>query len=366
MSENKKRGASAYLLVFGILAAIIAAAALSTLLFNRTATTGLQGGNLSYYGRAPQIVGISSWINSPPLNITKLKGKVVLVDFWTYSCINCIRTIPFLNALNREYGGDGLVIIGVHTPEFQFEHNLTNVEAAVRRFNITYPVALDNNYGTWGAYNNQYWPADYLVDANGIIRYESFGEGPESFNGLQQAIRGLLEAANYPLPQQNVSLADQLNFTQPISPEMYLGYGEIQSGRSNYFGEALHPASAYNYTIPNAIQPDVIYLSGDWYSAQDSIIAEGNNSRLILVYRAKDLNVVASGNGGNSTIRILLNGTTPSQDRIGSNVRLYNGIATAGIGQSQLYNLINASSYGVSQIEINASTGFRIYTFTFG
>ena len=123
----------------------------------------------------------------PPLNITQLKGKVVLIDFWTYSCINCIRSIPHLNAWQREYGGNGLVIIGVSTPEFQFEHNYSNVYAAVKKFNITYAVALDNNYSTWDAYGNEYWPAEYLIDKNGDIRYASFGEG--DYNTTENVIR---------------------------------------------------------------------------------------------------------------------------------------------------------------------------------
>ncbi len=367
MSEQKKSKMSTYALVFGVLVVIIAAAALSTLIFDMPANQGLSGSNLSDYGAAPNIVGISAWINSPPLNISKLKGKVVIVDFWTYSCINCIRTIPFLSAMQQEYGNNGLVIIGVHTPEFQFEHNLTNVQNAVKKFNITYPVALDNNYSTWDAYKNEYWPADYVIDANGIIRYESFGEGPDAFNQIQQAVRKLLIQANYALPSNIMNINDSLNFSQPISPEMYLGYQELDIGRANYFGNqgGLQPNVAYNYTIPNVSQPDTIYLGGQWYGAPDSIIAE-NGSVLLLVYRARDLNIVASGNGANTSLEVGLDGQNLPANDLGTDVHLLNGTAVVNIGASRLYNLVSAPSYREHIIEIKANRNVRIYTFTFG
>lgn len=363
-----------YILVFGAITAIIVLAGLSIPLFNMNLaqqgniTGNYSIANLHNYGPAANIQGIMAWINSPPINISKLRGRVVIVDFWTYSCINCIRTIPFLNALQSTYGKDGLVIIGVHTPEFQFEHNLTNVEDAVKRFNITYPVALDNNYSTWDAYGNEYWPADYVIDKNGNIRYESFGETPTSFNQTQQIVRAMLEnASNTQLPSA-ISISDALNFSQPISPEMYFGYQELETGRTNYFGniEGIKPNNVSDYIITNISQVDTIYLSGNWYNAQDSMIAEGNGSKIFLIYRAKNVNVVASGNGGNSTISILLNGTEPANNYLGSNVKISNGNAVAQIGTSQLYSLVSAPAYGIHELEINASAGFRIYTFTFG
>ena len=369
IKEKRKFKVNTYMIVFGIIVIIVVIAALSTFVFNKNlSSTKVSLESLKNYGPAPNVQGISAWINSPPLNISQLKGKVVLVDFWTYSCINCIRTIPFLNALQSEYGNDGLVIIGVHTPEFQFEHNLTNVENAVKRFNITYPVALDNNYSTWDAYGNEYWPADYLIDKNGDIRYESFGEGPSSFNQTQQVVRELLENASYILPSNIIDVTDALNFSQQISPEMYFGYQELAGGRTNYFGnlQGFQPNNVSNYTISNVSQVDTIYLSGEWYNAPDSMIAESNNSKIFLVYRAKYVNVVASGNGGNANITVMLNGNELQQDYLGSDVRISGAKAIAEINSSRLYNIISAPSYGVNELEINASSGFRIYTFTFG
>lgn len=361
---------SIYVIVFAVIVAVIAIAAVSSFVFNKnfTTTKNVTLSNLTNYGQAPNIRGISAWINSPPLNITKLKGKVVVVDFWTYSCINCIRTIPFLNALQNEYGNDGLVIIGVHTPEFQFEHNLTNVQNAVKRFNITYAVALDNNYSTWDAYSNQFWPADYIIDKNGTIRYESFGESPTDFNQTQQVIRELLVQAGYTIPANGVSVKDAINFTQNISPEMYLGYEELESGRTNYIGDlqGIQPNETTNYTIRNISTQYPIYLSGEWYNAPDSMIATSNNSRIILFYRAKSVNIVASGNNGVANITILLNGTIPQTNYIGSDVKISGNSAKIQVSNSRLYNLISGPSYGVHELEINATPGFRIYTFTFG
>lgn len=359
---------SIYVIVFGAIAVIAAIAALSTLFFNKSLSQNVNLSDLQDYGQAPNIQGISAWINSPPLNISQLRGKVVIVDFWTYSCINCIRTIPFLNALESTYGNDGLVIIGVHTPEFQFEHNLTNVENAVKRFNITYPVALDNNYATWDAYGNEYWPADYIIDKNGEIRYESFGEGPTNFNDIQQVVRELLENAGYTNLPAPVNVTDPLNFSQEISPEMYFGYAELEEGRTDYIGNlnGLRPNNVTDYVITNFSQGYAIYLSGEWYSSPYNMTAESNDSRIILLYRAKDVNFVASGNINGSRVTLLLNGTVPSAIYLGSNSHLLGGKATVNVSAPKLYNIISAPSYGYHELEINASPGFSIYTFTFG
>ncbi len=354
------KNANVYLLVFGLIVLLVAAAALSTVFFNKQGTTGsTSGSNLTSYGPAPPIVGISGWINSQPLNISQLKGKVVLVDFWTYSCINCIRSIPHLNAWQNAYGSNGLEIIGVSTPEFQFEHNYSNVYAAVKKFNITYPVALDNNYQTWDSYGNEYWPADYLIDANGIVRYVSFGEG--DYNQTENAIRALLVQAGYTIPAQPTSVPLGVNFSGIQSPEIYLGYAKARQplGANEQFA----PNQTATYPTVNVTQQNVVYLEGQWYNEPDSMVAV-NNSRLLLVYNAKNVNIVASGN---STITLKLNGANLNSSYLGSDDMIANGIATAAIGPSRLYNIVSGPSYnGWHELEINASPGFRIYTFTFG
>jgi thiol-disulfide isomerase/thioredoxin len=142
-------------------------------------------------GIAPEFTGIDKWLNSPPLTMQQLRGKVVLVDFWTYTCINCINTLPYVKRWDERYRSEGLVVVGVHTPEYPFERKTANVEAAIKRFNLRYPVAQDNQYATWGAYNNQYWPAIYLIDKKGRIAYTHFGEG--AYEETEAQIRRLLE-----------------------------------------------------------------------------------------------------------------------------------------------------------------------------
>jgi thiol-disulfide isomerase/thioredoxin len=146
------------------------------------------------YGAAPEFTGIEQWLNSPPLTLAGLRGKVVLVDFWTYSCINCLRTLPHVNRWAETYGTQGLVVVGVHTPEFPFERSTANVHTAMRRFGVKHPVAQDNRYATWSAYENKYWPATYLIDARGRIRYKHFGEG--RYEQTEAAIRNLLASAS--------------------------------------------------------------------------------------------------------------------------------------------------------------------------
>ncbi len=374
MSRTKK-GTNIYLIVFGIIAVIIIAAALSTLLFNHKASAkNVSLSNLQNLGPAPNIRGISEWINynslglsenSSHLNMSQLKGKVVLVDFWTYSCINCIRSIPHIEAWYNEYGKDGLVIIGVSTPEFQFEHNYSNVLSAVKQFNITYPVALDNNYSTWDAYSNEYWPADYLIDANGSIRYVALGEG--GYNQTAQVIRELLESAGYSIPSYTTNVPLGVNFSDIGSPEMYFGYQELENGRTNYFGdsEGFHPDTKYNYTLSNVSRPNTIYLGGEWYSAPDSMIAV-NGSEIFLIYQARKVNVVASGNGTSTSITVKLDGENLNASYLGSDAHLVNGTAVVNVSASRLYNIVSAPSYGSHILEIEAKPGFRIYTFTFG
>ncbi|QQG40918.1 MAG: redoxin domain-containing protein [Candidatus Levyibacteriota bacterium] len=180
----------------------------------------LKSSSLSNYGRAPEFVGISNWIGSKPLTMQELKGKVVLIDFWTYTCINCIRTLPYVTSWYEKYKDKGFMVIGVHTPEFEFEKKTENVENAIKMYNITYPVAQDNNYAIWQAYNNQYWPAKYLIDANGNIRYTHFGEG--KYEETEKAIQALLEEAGRKVDGKVVKVEDQTPKTR-LTPETYLG-----------------------------------------------------------------------------------------------------------------------------------------------
>jgi thiol-disulfide isomerase/thioredoxin len=350
---------NSYLVVFGIIGALILAALVSTIVFNKSiSANNVSLSALPDLGPAPAIQGISGWINSQPLNLSQLRGKVVLVDFWTYSCINCIRSIPHLNAWYNEYGGNGLVIIGVHTPEFLFEHSYTNVVSAVQRFGIKYAVALDNNYSTWDAYENRYWPADYLVDKNGDIRYVTFGEG--NYNQTGQVIRELLVNAGYSVPSNMTSVPIGVNFSQIGTPEIYLGYATAREAIGNAQGFAQN--QTVDYRPQNISQNNTVYLSGSWYDAPDSLVAV-NDSRIFLVYKADKVNVVA---GGNSVISIRLDGENLSQSALGSDAHISGGRAVVNVSASRLYNVVSTPSYGWHIVEIDAGPGFRIYTFTFG
>lgn len=354
-----------YALVFGLIVLVVILAWLSSFLFTQAAAPVTNVSNLQNYGPAPGIQGISGWINSPPLNMSQLKGKVVLVDFWTYSCINCIRTIPHLNAWYNEYGGsNGLVIIGVSTPEFAFEHNYTNVLSAVKQFGIKYPVALDNNYSTWEAYNNHYWPADYIIDKNGNIRAEQFGEG--DYNQTEAIIRELLVNAGYSVPSQTTNASLGVNFSEIGSPEMYFGYLNA-AGHGSYFAsqDGFQPNRTVLYRFQNITQPNTIYLSGAWFNAPDSMIAV-NGSMIFLVYKADKVNLVASGNGHNTSIVVKLDGQNLNQSSLGSDAHLVNGVAVVNISGARLYNLVSTPSYGIHLIEIDANPNVRAYTFTFG
>ncbi len=359
---------NAYVIVFGLIAIVVVAAVLSSLVAylspttgNSSATSNLSG--LHDYGPAPNFQGTDGWINSPPLNLSDLRGKVVLVDFWTYSCINCIRTIPYLNAWYGKDGGNGFVIVGVHTPEFQFEKNYTNVLAAVKSFGIKYPVALDSKYATWNAYNNKYWPADYLLDKNGDIRDIQIGEG--GYNTTEMLIQELLQNAGYktsPGIAANAVNGTNVNFAEVGTPEIYVGYSTSRFPIGN--AQGFSQDQVVNYTITGPMQNNTVYFSGRWFSAPDSVIASGNYSKLFLIYKAKVVNIVAQGNS--SMIVVGLNGGNLPSAYLGSDLILRGDIAVANIGSARLYNIIVTPSYGWHVLEIIAGPGFRLYTFTFG
>lgn len=348
-----------YLVVFGVVGVFVFLALFSTLFFNSNiSSSSLNVSNLTNYGQAPQFQGIAHWINSQPLNLSALKGKVVLVDFWTYSCINCIRTIPYLNAWENKYSSNGLVIVGVHSPEFAFETNYTNVLNAVRQFGISYPVAMDNNHSTWNAYSNRYWPADYLIDANGNVRAFEFGEG--NYATTEKEIQQLLKSAGYTPASGIVNLTSSANFSQIGTPEIYFGYNEARQPLGN--SQGFSQGEVVNYSISDLNLANTAYLSGFWFDAPDSVLAV-NDSRIFLTYSAKNVNIVASGN---ATISIRLDGHNLNQSSLGSDDQFINRTAVANITSSRLYNVISSPSYGQHTLEIDASPGFRIYTFTFG
>jgi thiol-disulfide isomerase/thioredoxin len=304
---------------------------------------------------APEFTGIDHWLNSSPLTMAGLRGKVVLIDFWTYSCINCIRTLPYVESWYQKYAADGFVVVGVHAPEFVFEHDTANVTAAIARFGITYPVAQDNEFGTWNAYNNEYWPADYLIDAGGHVRDTHFGEG--NYLETEATIRSLLaEAGAAALPTPGTS-AEAPPFGAGQTQETYLG-----SDRSSYLaGRGSTPAGTSSFTLPDQ-QPDNTFGLGGTFDVQPQYItATAAGDKIALTFTARDVYLVmAADSPVPATVKVAgANGVAETED-----------VAADGsmtIGSARLYQLVHlpAAAHGTVTITFNAP-GARAYAFTFG
>jgi thiol-disulfide isomerase/thioredoxin len=323
----------------------------------------------SQFRKAPEFKGITSYINTNQTKLSDLKGKVILVDFWTYSCINCIRTLPYLVDWNQKYSDKGLVIVGVHSPEFEFEKNINNVKQAVARFGIKYPVLLDNDHETWNAYQNSYWPRKYLVDSDGYIRYDHIGEG--GYAETENAIKSLLaersnqqglEISNLNQTKLIVPGAQSVDFNQIKSPELYFGYQYARAQLGNIQG--FNPEKTVNYTIPGSnLESNVIYLQGLWKNNPDSMELVGSNGKIMLAYSAKSINIVAGGKG-EAIVKEDGKGNQTNNTFKGNDVNSEGRLTVDG---QRLYNIADHTNYGNHQIEIAArGPGFKVYTFTFG
>lgn len=318
----------------------------------------------SQYPLAPNLVGISGYVNTTPDSLkSQMQNKVVLYDFWTYSCINCLRTLPYLKAWNEKYADKGLLIIGVHSPEFEFEKDINNVKMAVQKYGITYPVVLDSDHQTWDAFGNRYWPAEYMTDYLGHIRHTHFGEG--DYDQTEQVIQQLLsERANHLglSISTNMSLVNlqQHQFSNQQTPELYFGY-DFAMGRS-FIGnqDGFQPGNTVKYTLPTTLSQDHFYLDGDWQNLPDSMKLTSDSGKIVLPYFAKDVHIVATG--PNTDIQVLLDGNPISKIDAGQD--LQNG--TAHISENRLYNIVSSTQAGPHTLTLIAKTGFQIYTFTFG
>jgi thiol-disulfide isomerase/thioredoxin len=301
------------------------------------------GSKLPDYGRAPEFAGISHWLNTPgdrALTLGALRGKVVLVDFWTYSCINCIRTLPHLRAWYAAYHRDGLEIVGVHTPEFAFEHVLSNVRGATRDLHVTWPVALDNGYKTWNAYSNEYWPAEYLIDRFGHVRHEHFGEG--EYGQTEADIRNLLAQNGVAVPVRHASVADQTP-DEIVTPESYLGYARLE----RYAGTPVRPDAVTAYRFPASLPQNELSYAGEWRIGGERAVAVAN-ARLRLHFHARNVYVVLGGRG---TVESLVDGR-----RLG----------TIRVDADRLYTVISGSAVRDGVLELRFSRGVNGYSFTFG
>jgi cytochrome c biogenesis protein CcdA/thiol-disulfide isomerase/thioredoxin len=301
--------------------------------------------SLPDYGPAPQFAGIQQWLNTPgdrPLTLAGLRGRVVLIDFWTYSCINCIRTLPHLEAWDRAYRNDGLTIVGVHTPEFAFEHVVSNVKKAIHDFGIRYPVAIDNDYGTWNAWGNNAWPAEYLIDRSGHVRSYKAGEG--DYDGSEREIRQLL-AEGGPTPTGRLVAGPDMTPTELTTPESYLGYERLD----RFAGpDRIVPGAASTYRFPSSLAQDDLAYSGRWRVQGQRIVAL-RNARLRLHFHAKNVYLVLGGKG---TAQVLVDGRPVKTDRV--------------TGIPRLHTLLSYPAVHDAVLELRFSPGVAGYAFTFG
>ncbi|WP_030905767.1 cytochrome c biogenesis protein CcdA [Streptomyces sp. NRRL F-5126] len=300
--------------------------------------------DLADCGKAPAISGIQQWFNTPggkPLPASALKGKVVLVDFWAYSCINCQRAIPHLNAWYQEYEKDGLVVVGVHAPEYAFEHVPANVRAGAKRLHMRYPIALDNKFTTWNSFGNDSWPAEYLIDAKGEVRHVAVGEG--EYDTSERLIRQLLTAAHpgVHLPPAT-HVADTTPTDQDLTPETYLG-----SERAGSFVDGRLSEGVRRFTAPSSVPGNAFALDGTWSVGKESLTAK-KDAAIKLAFSADDVYLDVSGTG---TITTTLDGRTTTQTVSGA---------------PDIYTVVHGDSPTSGTLEVKLSPGLSAYSFTFG
>ena len=288
---------------------------------------------------APEFSGISSWLNSQPLTVESLRGKVVLVQFWTYSCINCLRTLPYVTKWHEQYKDKGLVVVGVHTPEFAFEKERANVETAIKRLGIHHPVAQDNQYRTWRAFGNQYWPAAYLIDRSGTIVATQFGEG-----GYQQLENAIARLVGEPMPAAQTTDPD---LSAVATPEMYLG-SEKNDGA--IVDQQIATSGERTYAPPDDVPPNRFALSGLWNVTHDRATSSADGDEILLRFNAPKVNLVA-GSLSPQTLSVIVDGTPQPP---------------VTVDGSRLYSLYNGAS-GEHELRMRVpKAGLSAYSFTFG
>jgi cytochrome c biogenesis protein CcdA/thiol-disulfide isomerase/thioredoxin len=304
------------------------------------------GPTLENCGAAPDFTGITTWLNTPgdkPLSLAGLRGKTVLIDFWTYSCINCQRTLPHLEAWYNSYSKDGFEIVGVHTPEFAFEHVVSNVKAQSAALGVKYPVAVDNDDATWNAYSNQYWPAEYLIDPNGMVRHVAFGEG--DYGTTEELIRQLVSERDPGVTLPKATDLPDKTPTEQQTPETYLGY---QYAPLHTTGSMPVQNAASTSKLPGKVNQDTFAVGGTWTSTAEELTA-GPGAQLQLNYQAKDVYLVIGGTG---TVGVQVNGKTTRTLSIK--------------GVPKLYTLASTPNTQRAVMTLNVSPGVQAYDFTFG
>ncbi len=356
----------------------------------KSESTGRSGGSVG--DQAPDFVGITNWINSEPLSIEDLRGKVVLVDVWTYTCINCIRTFPFLRDWHAKYADDGLVIVGVHTPEFEFEKETENVIEAANRNELIWPIAQDNDFKTWRAYNNRFWPAKYLLDRDGVVRYTHFGEG--AYGETEQFIRQLLveigadlsdDLLELPADQdQDATFSSMLNAdprSAELTRELYAGYernvSAIMRGSEPYVLQTefyQNRDAMGSFEAPEELVPHKVYFNGDWFvgpeRAKHGRMSDNYEDYVAINYSAKSVNVViTSGSGEPYQVRVTMDGEYLTEENRGADVMIgEDGESYLLVTEAKLYSVVNNPMYikrSTLRLSPN-SDDFELFAYTFG
>ncbi|MFG1820689.1 redoxin domain-containing protein [Kribbella sp. NPDC049174] len=317
-------------------------------------------------GRLPAFDSATAWINTPPLTAAGLRGKVVVVNFWTYTCVNWLRQLPYLRAWHRTYGDAGLVLVGVHTPEFTFETDTGNVRRAVRQLEIDYPVAVDSDYGVWGDFDNRYWPALYFADASGRVRHHHFGEG--EYRQSEMVIRQLLGVAGSGVPAAvsptvASSVEAAADWHNLRTPETYLGYQRLwnfASAGGAVLGER------HDYTRPAVLHLNQWALSGEWSMGHEAAVSRATNARVSYRFHARDVNLVMGPSVYPPPVpfRVLVDGRPPGSDA-GSDV---DADGNGTLAEQRLYQLVRQTGpISDRTVEVTfADPGAEIYAFTFG
>jgi len=315
--------------------------------------------------RAPEIGRV--WFNSPPLSIRQLRGRVVLIDFWDYTCVNCIRTLPYLKEWHARYAGKGLTVIGVHTPEFLFARYESNVERGIEEFGLTYPIVVDSNLELWQAFANRYWPSKYLIDSEGYLRYAHFGEGAyqETEEVIQELLREIEPQIVLPPVLTPLRETDQPGAVcyQP-SPELYLGHRRGRIGNQSGFAED----ETADYSHSGELREGYFYASGRWTATGDHLeSASGKEARVAIRYSAAGVNLVmASFNPHPREAELLLDGRPVPQQLAGADVQLSEGRSFIRVVRPRMYSLVDSNEFGTHTLEIVArEPELALFAFTF-
>jgi len=319
----------------------------------------------SKFKKAPDLVGIAHYLNTTPEQLaSEMKGKVVLYDIWTYSCINCIRTLPYITSWYDKYSDEGLIIIGVHSPEFEFEKDKENVELALAKHGVTYPVVMDNDWETWKAFENRYWPRKYIADHEGYIRYDHIGEG--AYKETEKVIQQLLKERSASLGVQMASAEtlvdiEEFEHTNFRSPELYFGYKFAQGRNQLGSAEGFNQNKITTYGEPDSVQLHKFYPVGDWLNLEDSMRLESDSGSILVRYTAKQVNIVTANN---ADLEIFLDGLPLDEKYAGLDIDSENKIT---VTDADLYNIISSENSSTHELEIKINQkGFEIFTFTFG